>query len=197
MMAAWYTQYLLLLCKLIPTAWSSMCLQDQWPSIFWVRQDLQSHQMLHHQPWRLRSLAQSLVNNYWWELSARLLHKNAWAIWGCRGQEYIVHNLHCFWQIRMVSARSVTDSTYWTRGLLTPGTSTGTRDSEFVTLTPRFDLESVLSVFSLAALVRIGFTKRYNLVTWYIFRVLVHCSSSVLPQPLSSLVWSRTRTPRA
>ena len=29
----------------------------------------------------------------------------------CRGQEYIVHNLHCFWQIRMVSVRPVTDST--------------------------------------------------------------------------------------
>ena len=29
----------------------------------------------------------------------------------CRGQEYIVHNLHCFWQIRIVSVRSVTDST--------------------------------------------------------------------------------------
>ena len=30
----------------------------------------------------------------------------------CRGQEYIVHNLHSFWQIRMVSVRSVIDSTY-------------------------------------------------------------------------------------
>ena len=59
----------------------------------------------------------------------------------CTGQENIVHNLHCFWQIRMISVRSVTDSTYWslpsriigsTRGLLTPGTRTGT--CEFVTL---------------------------------------------------------------
>ena len=57
----------------------------------------------------------------------------------CGGQEYIVHNLHCFWQIRMVSVRPVTDITNWslpsqiigsTRGLLTPGTRTGARDSE-------------------------------------------------------------------
>ena len=27
-----------------------------------------------------------------------------------RGQEYIVHNLHCFWQIRMVSVQSVTEN---------------------------------------------------------------------------------------
>ena len=82
------------------------------------------------------------------------------------GQEDILHNLHCFWQIRMVSVRSMTDSTYWslpsriigsTKGLLTPGTRTGTRDTEFVTLTPRFDL----SVFSLAAVVRICFTNSY------------------------------------
>ena len=47
----------------------------------------------------------------------------------CRGQENIVHNLHCFWQIRMVSVRSVTESTDRslpsriigsTRGFLTP-----------------------------------------------------------------------------
>ena len=50
--------YLLLLCKLSATALSSMWLHDQWQSIFCVRQDLQPHQMLHHQPWRLRSLAQ-------------------------------------------------------------------------------------------------------------------------------------------
>ena len=61
----------------------------------------------------------------------------------CSRQVYIIHNLLFFFggggQIRMVSARSVTDSTYWsllfrmiglTRGLLTPGTSTWTRDSE-------------------------------------------------------------------
>ena len=30
MMAAWWAQYLLLLCKLSPTAWSSTWLQDQW-----------------------------------------------------------------------------------------------------------------------------------------------------------------------
>ena len=42
MMAAWRAQYLLLLCKLSHTAWSSMWLQDQWPSILWVRQDLKS-----------------------------------------------------------------------------------------------------------------------------------------------------------
>ena len=57
----------------------------------------------------------------------------------CRGQEYIVHILHCFWQIRVVSVRPVTDSTNWslpsqiigsTRGLLTPGTRTGARDSK-------------------------------------------------------------------
>ena len=58
MMAAWYAQYPFLLCKMSPTAWSSMWLQDQWPFILWVRQDLQSHQMLHYQPWRLHSLAQ-------------------------------------------------------------------------------------------------------------------------------------------
>ena len=44
--------------KLSPTAWSSIWLKDQWASIFWVRQDFQSHRMFHHQPWRLRSLAQ-------------------------------------------------------------------------------------------------------------------------------------------
>ena len=45
---------------------SSLLLRDQacdfrssdHASIFWVRQDLQSQQMLHHQPWRMRSLAQ-------------------------------------------------------------------------------------------------------------------------------------------
>ena len=45
----------------------------------------------------------------------------------CRRQKYIVHNLNCLWQMRMVSVRSVTDSTDWslpsrilgwTRGLL-------------------------------------------------------------------------------
>ena len=35
---------------------------------------------------------------------------------------------------------------------------------KFVTLTPRFDLESFLSVFSLAAVVSIGFTKSYILL---------------------------------
>ena len=29
----------------------------------------------------------------------------------CRGQECVVHNLHCFWQIIMVSVRLETDST--------------------------------------------------------------------------------------
>ena len=71
----------------------------------------------------------------------------------CRGQEYIVHNLHCFWQIRMVSVRSVIDSTDLnlpsriirsTRGLLTSCTRAGF---------------SSLSVFSLTAVVRIGFTE--------------------------------------
>ena len=77
-----------------------------------------------------------------------------------------MHNLHCFWQIRVVSVRSVTDSTDRslpsriigsTRGLLTPSTRTGTLN--FVTLTPRFDLGSFLSVLSPAAVVRIVFTK--------------------------------------
>ena len=48
-----------------------------------------------------------------------------------------VHNLHCFGQIKMVSFRTL----------------------KYVTLTPRFDRESFLSVFSLVAVVRIGFTK--------------------------------------
>ena len=62
----------------------------------------------------------------------------------CRGQEYNVHNLHCFWQHQLPE--------------LEPGTL------KFVTLTLRFDRESFLSVFNLAAVVRIGFTMSYILV---------------------------------
>ena len=90
---------LLLLCKLYPAAWSSMWLQDQWPSIFWVRQDLQTHQMLQHQ------LCSSIVGNCRLDLCTITFHfrtpepsavVSAKSYSLCRGQEYIVHNLQCF-----------------------------------------------------------------------------------------------------
>ena len=40
---------------------------------------------------------------------SKVVSGKSYCLW--RGQEYIVHKLHCFWQIRMVSARSATDST--------------------------------------------------------------------------------------
>ena len=78
MMAAWWAQYLL------PTAWSSTWLQDQW--------------LLSSECGRISSQTTCstiipddcvrLLNNYWWELSARFRHtnisvQNVWAIWGC------------------------------------------------------------------------------------------------------------------
>ena len=163
-------------------------------------------------------LIKSLVNNYWWELSARFMHNNipvqpepsevvsveSYCL--CRGLEYIVHNIHCFWKIRMASVQSVSDSGDWslpsriigsTRGLLTPGTRTGTRDSEVcdshTTIRPRKLPQCFQSLFSSAD----RLYKEPHPVTWYICRVLVHCSSSVLPPPLSSLYDPEQRTPRA
>ena len=143
MLAAWYAPYLLLLCKLSPTARSSMWLQDQWPSIFWVRQDTR------HTKCSTISLttafacsrARSIIfgENFQLDLCtitfqfttpepSEVVSVKSCCL--CRGKD-IVHNLHCFWQIRMVSVRSVTSRIIGsTRGLLTPGTKTETRDSE-------------------------------------------------------------------
>ena len=211
----WYAQYLLLLCKLSPTAWSSMCLQNRWPSIF---SGISNHTICSTISLDdCVRLLKSLVNNYWLDCRldlctitfqfrtpepSEVVSINSYCL--CRGQEYIVHNLHCFWQIRMVSVWSVTDSTDWslpyriigsTRGLLTPSIRTGTSDSEVcdshTTIRPR----ELPQCFQSRRSSQDSLYKDLHLVTLYTCRVLVHCSSSVLPLPLSSFVWSRTKDP--
>ena len=102
----------------------------------------------------------------------------------------------------MVSVRSVTDSTDWslsspiirsTRGSLIPGTRTGTRDSEVCDSHTTIRRRELPQCFQLRRSSQDRLYKELHPVTWYICRVLVHCSSSVLPPPLSTLVWSRTK----
>ena len=85
MMAARYAQYLRLMWNLSPTAWSSMWLQERWPSIGRISSHTKFSNISLDDYVRL---FKSLVNYYWWELSARFMHhyisvQNAWAIWGC------------------------------------------------------------------------------------------------------------------
>ena len=162
-------------------------------------------------------LLKSLVNNYCWDCRLDLctitfqfrmpepsgvVSVNSYCL--CRGQEYIVHNLHCFLQIRMVSVRSVTDSTDWslssriigsTRGLLTPSTRTGTMDTEVCDSHTTIRPLELPQCFQSHRSSQGSLYKELPPVTWYNCRVLVHCSSSVLPLPWSSFVWSRTKDP--
>ena len=120
MMASWYAPYLLLLCKLSPTAWSSMWLQDHLLSA------AGSPDTPNAPPSALTTVfacsrAWSIIigENFRLDLCtitfqfrspepSEVVSVKPHCL--CREQEYIVH-LHCFGQNRMVSARSVTDST--------------------------------------------------------------------------------------
>ena len=90
LMAVWYAQCLLLLCKLSPpTAWSSI--YDFRTSDHPSSEDGRISSHTKCSTISLDDRARSfkiLVNNYWWELSARFMHnnisvQNTRAIWGC------------------------------------------------------------------------------------------------------------------
>ena len=124
----------------------------------------------------------------------------------CRGQEYTVHNLHCFWQIRMVSARSVTDSTDWslpsriigsTRGLPTPCTRTETGDSEVCDSHTTIRPQELPQYFQSRRSSQDRLYKELHPVTLYICWVLVHCSSKCFLRLCQALYDPEQRTPRA
>ena len=210
---AGYDQYLLLLCKLSPTACQACDFRtSDHPSSECGR--ISSHTKCSTISLDdCVRLLNSLVNNYGencrldlWTITfqfrtpetSEFVSVKSYCL--SRGQEYIVHNLHCFWQIRMVSVRSVTDSTDWslpsrifgsTRELLTPATRTGTRDSELVTHTtirPRELSQCFKSRCSSQDRLYKELHTRPGASALFL---------SVLPPPLSSLLWSRTKDPES
>ena len=124
MMAAWWIQCFLLLCKLSPTAWSSIWLQDQCPSSAAGSSVTPNAPPLAFTTAFACARAWSIIigENCRLDLCtiifqfrnpepSEVVSVESYCL--CSGQAYTVHNLHRFRWIRMVSARSVTDSTDW------------------------------------------------------------------------------------